>query len=344
VKYCGDWSGSVLEFGGVPKQGAWVLASGNLLGLAVQNLTPPVFPLAGAWNARAVSVLPEGYRQKIQTAFEGGGGILTISDLQVEESAGVGFGVTLLLLLSAAYGLFGRAAPAEASKWPAILVRWAPWIAFLVFLAKMNLVAVARVATPYYLLLPGAILATSGQVRLTRQQWWRGLVLAQFAAAALLVVVSPARPLWPALTVLQAVKEQKPGSGFVGRMLEVYSVYRARHDVMAPVREALPQGAKVIGLVTADDIETSLWRPFGSRRFQHVIRGDTRATLDAEGVTWLVVNDDVLTKSIGLPLETWLHSLDADFVRTIYVDARASRGPVAWHVAQLHPRTTQSVP
>jgi len=124
-------------------------------------------------------------------------------------------------------------------------------------------------------------------------------------------------------------------------MLTVYSVYRDRHDVMTPVREALPESAKVVGLVTGDDVETSLWRPYGSRRFLHVIPGDNRAMLDAEHVNWLIISDDAFSKSMGMSLPTWLHSLDAELVRTIFVNARASRGPVAWYVAKLHHPATE---
>jgi hypothetical protein len=199
----------------------------------------------------------------------------------------------------------------------------------------MNIAAVARIATPYYLLIPGAILSAGGQEWLTRRRWWRWLVGAQFSAAAVLVVISPARPLWPALTVLHMARDKKPDSALVGRMATVYSVYRQRHDAMAEVREALPENAKVAGLVTGDDIETSLWRPFGSRRFVHVIAGDTRAGLDAEGVSWLIINNDRFTQSMGEPLGPWLQSLDAELVRDIPVEARATRGPVVWHVARL---------
>lgn len=335
LKNCGDWSGAVLELGREGKPPAWVLVTGNVLGLTVQNLTPPVFPAARAWNAQVVSCLPEGYRQKIQAAFEGGGENLWVTDLQIEEGAGAGFGVTLLLVLSALVGLVSRGGAPHRAPWIESALRWAPWVALFFLLAKLNIGTVARLATPYYLLISGAILATSGQEWLTRRRWWHWLVFAQFVAAAGLVVVSPARPLWPALTLLQKARDQKPGSALVERMFTVYSVYRARPDVMAPVREAVPASATVIGLVAGDEVETSLWRPFGARRFRHVIRGDTRAQLDAQGVTWLVIEDDSLVTDLGEPLESWLTSLDAELVSTIPVKARATRGTVAWYVARL---------
>jgi hypothetical protein len=177
---------------------------------------------------------------------------------------------------------------------------------------------------------------------LTRRRWWRALAGAQFACAALLVVISPARPLWPALTVLNELSANHPGSGLITRMRTVYQTYRVRPDVMAPVREALPAEAAVVGLVTGDDVETSLWRPFGTRRYLHVIPGDTRAMLEAKGVTWLAVNDDIFKSRFDQPLAQWVSGLEGELVQSIPVAARATRGPVEWHLIRLRP--TSAVP
>jgi hypothetical protein len=138
--------------------------------------------------------------------------------------------------------------------------------------------------------------------------------------------------------VLDAVKKSHPDSTVVDRMQTVYSVYRDRYDVLAPLRDALPPDLKVVGLVSGDDIETSLWRPFGSRRFEHIVRGDTRAMLDRKGITWLLISDDELKEWIGEPLDSWLAGLNADLVRDVPILERVARGPVTWHIARLRDR------
>jgi hypothetical protein len=335
--YGGDWSGATLEMGPTQSPKPWAAVSGNALGLLFQNLTPPVFPLAGWWNAHVFSWLPAGLMAEARTTFESGGGMFTVSDMQTEEGAGIGFGVTLLLLISAVAGCCVSRNARKTTDWNALALRWAPWAALGVHTVKVVLLATARVATPYYLLLAAGPLSASGMSALTRCRWWRGLAGAQFALAGLLVVISPARPLWPALTVLNDLSRRHPESALIARMRTVYQTYRNRPDAMASVREAVPREVTVLGLVTGDDLETSLWRPFGVRRCEHIIPGDTRAMLDARGVTWLAVNDDNFRARFPQPLAEWAASLDGELVQTIPVAARATRGPVGWHLIRLRP-------
>ena len=80
--------------------------------------------------------------------------------------------------------------------------------------------------------------------------------------AAGLLIISPARPLFPAETLIGILVGHTAGSKSLARMEQVYSVYEHRNDAFAPVRAVLPSGLAVLGLVTYDDPETSLWRPF----------------------------------------------------------------------------------
>jgi hypothetical protein len=116
-------------------------------------------------------------------------------------------------------------------------------------------------------------------------------------------------------------------------MRTVYSVYRQRPDVMAPVRSALPAEAAVVGLVTFDDVEASLWRPFVTRRFVHVTREDTPADLDARGVHWLIISPDAFHMQMSEPFPEWLSRMNAELVETVPVEARAGRGPMGWQLA-----------
>lgn len=341
AKYCGDWSGAKLELselGGAP---AWLMLSGNAAGLTVQNLTPPIFPLAGRWNEHVHSWLPEGIREKVKKHFEGGGGMITIHEMQIEENAGIGFGISILLVVAVCAALAARRKKKRVQT-NAHALRWACALAPLAYLAKVGLSTIARVFAPYYILVVAVIVAAKGQEALTRLRWWRALTALQFACALLLFVLTPSRPLWPALTVLEKLAARPAHSATVQRMLEVYTVQRVRPDVMAPARDALPPGAQNVGLVTGDDIETSFWRPFVSRTFQHVIATDAPETLAMRGIEWLVISDDVFRQQTAEPLSEWLAKRDAELVRTIQIAARGKRGAAPWHIA--HRRTHALAP
>ncbi len=335
VRYCGDWSGSRLEFGPVKSPPPWALVVGNTLGLVVQNLAPPVFPPAARWNAAVPTWLPAAYQQHVVPYFEAdqrGSGNLTLGELQMEESAGLGCTATIMLVIALAVGLGGRREWRRNDFWT-LALRWSPWVALVFFSSKMNVIAVARLASPYYPLVAAAFLAGRGQEWLSRRRWWQPLAIVHFAAATLLVVVSPPRPLWPALTVLNPLTTRHPDSASIQRVRTVYSVYRQRPDVMAPIRSALPAEATLVGLVTFDDLETSLWRPFITRRFVHVTRADTSADLETRGIHWLVIGSEAFHNQMGGSLADWLLRMNAELVATIPVQARAGHAALDWYVA-----------
>ncbi|MGH7975778.1 MAG: hypothetical protein ACREC8_03855, partial [Limisphaerales bacterium] len=186
--------------------------------------------------------------------------------MEIEEFAGLGFGVSVLVAVSFIAAIFLRVKKCHASsKWRTLL-RWSPLVSLAAVLAVANLSAIARVLTPYYALLIPIALTGRGHGRLVKKIWWRAAAFAVFLVAGLLVVISPARPLFPVQTILQGLRANGSNSKLFRRVNEVYSVYENRNDAFAPAKNLLPPGVKILGLVTFDDPETSLWRPFGSRR------------------------------------------------------------------------------
>ena len=337
-KYCGDWSGAKLELPALNGAPVWLMVAGNAAGLTVQNLTPPVFPIANQWNSRVHSWLPDGVREKVNRHFEGGGGMIEIYEMQIEENTGIGFGVAILLIAAVGTSIAARRETPSGTRVSHAL-RWACALAPLAYMAKVGISSIARVFAPYYPFVVAVIIVARGQQSLSRRKWWHALTALQFACALLLFVITPARPLWPALTVLEKLVDRPAPSPIVLRMLEVYSVQRVRPDVMAPVRDALPPGAHNVGLVTGDDLETSFWRPFFSRTFLHVIATDPPESLSARGIEWIVISDDAFRIQTSEPLATWLAARNADLVRTIPVAARGVRGAVPWHIVHVRPPT-----
>jgi hypothetical protein len=90
-----------------------------------------------------------------------------------------------------------------------------------------------------------------------------------------------------------------------------------------------------LGLISADDPETSLWRPFGSRRIVHVRRDDTPDKLRQEGIKYVLVKSNFLTQYFQLSLEQWLAQNNGQLLRRLPLELRAGTGPSEWFLIQL---------
>ncbi len=339
VKHCGDWTGARAEhydYIGPPS----ITIPGNAIILTLQNFAPPVFPMANRWNAAAPGLMPAEFRRRMKQTFEPSGANLALSELQNEEFAGLGFGVSLLVVVSAvAGGWLGRrqsADPESSTKDRGLRwLRLAPWLSALGYCAKATIGTAARIFTPYYLLLLPALLTSRGQSSVCRSRWWRLCAVCVFGLAALLVIVTPSRPLWPAQTVLSALVKAHPENQMMRRALTVYAVYSIRADGLAPVRERLPATALTVGLVTFDDLETSLWPPYGKRRFVHVVRGDTREDLLRQGIEYVVLNGEWFPGHVGVTVEEWVRAFRGTIVATVPLRLRAGRETFSWHIVRL---------
>jgi hypothetical protein len=179
------------------------------------------------------------------------------------------------------------------------------------------------------------LLACAGHERLVRRRGWQLAGMAVFGVALVTLVVSPARPLFPAETVLEKMRAVAPQNALLTRVETVYTVYGKRWDAFAPARAALPPGLNVLGLVTVDDPETSLWRPFGSRRIEHVCPQDTPADLKQRGIEYILVSNNAFNIYFNGSFDEWCRRMNAQVVRTIPLTLRASAGPRDWHLVKL---------
>jgi hypothetical protein len=339
-KYCGDWSGLVLETRGL-KNGPGFLAGANTVLLAMENLVPPIFPLAGQWNQFADRVMPAGLGERLQQTILWPDSKLQLPEMQMEENAGLGFGVCVLLLASIVAAMFAvRKHPGpplprgRGSMWQTC-VRLAPIVSLVALLTQSHMGDNSRLFIAYYVFLLPPVLVCAGHEWVVSRRWWRISAFAVFIMAAGLLVVSPARSLFPALTLVEKLQARRQDSNLLARMREVYFVYRGRNDGFAPARAVLPPDLKVFGAVTFDDPETSLWRPFGSRRVEHVCPEDTAADLRRQGVEYILVKEQVLVQWFKCPLDDWLKHMNARVIQKIPLNLRASSGPLDWYLVKL---------
>jgi hypothetical protein len=340
VKYCGDWTGVAAEGADFPKGNSVLRVANNSVLLTIQNLAPPVFPFATAWNQAMDRWAPRGWRARLEESFEPVGAHWRLGEMQSEEAAGLGFGVTALLLASGVGSLgLRRRNPGEANRaapgvFYARAVMACAWISLLVFMAKSGLSGVGRLAAPFYLLCIPALLVGGGQARIVRAGWWRGAALAVFGLAGLLLVLSPARPLWPANWVLASV-DTRGGHALLARARVVYGVQSQRGDAFGPARKLLPPDLKVLGLITFDDPETSLWRPFGGRRIEHVTPKDTADDLRKRHIRYVLLSGQKFEELFQRPLDPWLAEMHATRVGQVTLQLRATAGPSDWLLVKL---------
>jgi hypothetical protein len=339
--YCGDWSGLVAEHNQSFQAKPALRVANNTVLMLIQNLAPPVFPMANAWNGAVERAVPASLRHELENNFEPGAAHWTIGELEIEEGAGLGFGVTGLAIVSAVVGLAryrrGRVPHGHCGFRPeffsnAILI--SAWIALLALMAKSGITGISRIAAAFYPLCLAGVLAVSNQAVVAGKRWWRNLGLLVFALGAAVVILSPARPLWPWRLVLgEGANDHFPSS--LARARSVYDVQSRRADGFAPVREVLPPGLKVLGLISFDDPETSLWRPFGSRRIVHVTRSDTPQALRASGIEYILVNATKFDWIFDAPLDAWMIRMHAEKVAELSLPLRSTLGPSRWVLVRL---------
>ena len=335
-KFCGDWSGEAPETVGLKNDPAFQAGANTVL-LTIENFVPPVFPLAEKWNQTMERVIPPELGTRLQQTIMRPDCQLQLDEMQIEENAGLGFGVSILLLISVAATMFVKRRSRPTTAWATwqTCVRLAPLVSLVALMTQSHRSIIGRLMVSYYALLLPPFLACAGHERLVKKGWWRAAVFAVLFMAAGLLIVSPARPLFPVLTILGKIQTRVPDSKLLSRVEEVYLVYRERPDAFAPVRAILPPDAGILGMVTSEDPETSLWYPFGSRRIEHVCPEDTAADLKRQGIKYVLARGGMFGESFGGSRDDWLKRMNAQVVWKIPLNLRASRGALDWYLVKL---------
>jgi hypothetical protein len=335
--YCGGWSGANLEVPHMSMEHPWTGIWGNGFQLALDNFAPPVLPMAGWWNAHASSFLPHFLVRAAREDFEGN--ILYLGETPTEDWAGIGFGLSILLVVSAGAAIRrNRLSPPAVGTAPALLryALIAPWLALLVYCTQSGMSNAARIIAPYYPLLAASLITAAVQSEIVRSRWWQMLAGTTVLLAFLVLGLSPDRPLWPARTILSRWLIRHPSQGWASRALEVYTLYAQRPDDLAPVRALLPPGTKTVGFVAGvDDNDISLWRPFGSRRVEHYLLTDP-PSLPRSRVQYVVVGGFNLNYN-HLSLSDWLRRNDAELVATTNAVVKLSEGRQFWYLTRFKP-------
>jgi len=358
LNYCGDWSGLKLERAGMDMKNPLVGVWGNALVLLLNNLCPPFFPLAGWWNQHGLQLLPGPVLRPLVSNFEDGFHLLW--ELPTEDWAGIGPGVTALMIVAACWKVAAAvrrrmsggsgsvrtlaSATTNPVSCPALgisptvlkLALLSPWVALLAYCAQSGMVTPARLIGPYYPLLLPLLLLGADQALLVRKRWWRVLAWLVFIAAFAVLIVTPARPLWPAKTILGKAVEASPDNRLLKRALATYTVYSRRSDPLSEVRALLPTDQNVVGFVSApDDLDISFWRPYGMRRVELISLAETAEQIRARKIQYAVVSGVLFELQNRISLDEWLAKTRAEVLAEATVTVSVSVGPQRWLVVRF---------
>jgi hypothetical protein len=327
LRNCGDWTGMHFEGPMKPMVTQFGINSVNTFLLTV---APPVFPWAARWThflSSTAGLSPDVVRS------------WGVPDLADEGGIGLGLGICLLLVLSLVASSVVRRRARSKNQSLALppswkLILWSPYISLFVFCLKAQAVAsVTRLLTPYWAVLLVPLLLFGFDESLVRLRWWKRLAVGIFVLAAVPVVLSPSRPLWPAQTILGRLHQSHPGSALITRAQTVYAVYAQRSEAFAPLVAALPPDATLLGMVTFDDPEASLWWPPGSRRIEHVTPADDLQYLQAHGIKYIIAPAECL--ALTWPVESVIQKYHAGVVARVPLLLRVEAGVVDWYILKV---------
>jgi hypothetical protein len=329
----GDWTGAAIENPFYGKVEPLIGLSGNLINLALQNLAPPVFPIAQKWNSIVTSITPKSIHEAMMRNFESGGANFAVPDFQGEEWAGLGAALTILILASSIVA-FHRNGRARIPAW--VLCLWSSFIiAIIAYFLKAGMTTVGRHVLPYYIPLIAPLLLLPGHSALLKSPNWRFAATLVMLSTIGLTIITPSRPLWPANTAFERFASEN-ASPFLRRIRTGYEVYGGRADVLGPLREALPTGAHTIGYVNFGPApQAALWKPYLKRRLIQVLPGDPIEAFTKVGGRHIIINTRDFEIHMGSSPESWLTKHNAHILSRHTIRPLVKEPASEWWLVEL---------
>ena len=259
-KHTGSWSGDPANQGKMNLSNPVAGFFGNSLMLGYYSLQPPLLFSPSKTNNLTTSLVPAEHKGWLLERFPRFD--LKMGEIPIEESAGLGLGLTASLALWIFKGRRYSISLPILREQPWFFLGMAGLGSLLFYMAKMGSEATARLLLPYYpllFLLPlGFWSLPSGTLR----------KLAPFftlLSSTVLVglILSPARPLFPVQKLLTLMGD----SPRFARVCQVYQAYMQRGTCWDPILTIVPPDVKTLGFFShEDDLEAPLWKPFGLRK------------------------------------------------------------------------------
>ena len=328
--HTGSWTGDPTDRSRMQLKNPVAALLGNSLLLAEQTFMPPILPDSRQINHRINHSLPASWSKLLDRDFPRFQAS-QLNELPAEEGAGLGLGVTGLLLAGtlATLWLWLGGEARLCFQLPGVAI--AAWVAGSVYLLKMGSESTARLMLPYYPLMLVPFVLLPGQKWLL--QFRGGRICAVLAALAILpaLVLSPLRPLWPGRMVCHQLAAEYTGQRLFQRMAATYEAYAHRNDLLAPLRAALPENVREIGFIAgSNDTDYSLWHPLGKRRVVYPGQDPQQFLTHPDAVEWLVVKEKDWPAISRTPLGAWEQTNHFRVVLSTNIVTLVSWGAETW--------------
>lgn len=339
------WSGFERGRDYAPDSPFWGIV-GNAFWVTFSNLQPPIVPWAAKWNALRMEFLASDYGAPFRS-FEVFGYLYRAAS---EQYSGVGCTVLLFALLSWLVAKFtGPRKPISTwnrAKW----IRITAWLGFVIFLAKIGINQNPRYLAPYYPFLLSSFLLSQSHGSLTRQMWWRRAACVVICLSIALIVLSRQRPLFPAETLITALRAKLGPKSFLQKVQNSYTFANSLRYEMEPFVAKIPVSENPIGYaVRFGDKEPWLWKPLFHRKVLRVLNSDSPEQLRASGLNYVVVDrsvlfaqyDPVIVAELPSPrsriasIAEWLDVYQADLVATAEIRIEPDARPEKIYLTRL---------
>jgi hypothetical protein len=333
IHFTGDYSGDPNNRGQMKLSNPVIGLLGNSLQLAVGNLAPPLWPRPMSWE----SVLPTSMRETLHGGFPRIE--LSWGEMQMEEDAGVGPGIVALVIWMLFLGFKAHLAAPGFIK---IRDRQSLWIvggaiiALLAYMAKMGSESAPRLVAAYYpLLIAGILVVVSLDGRIVHRVFFRWIGVIAMLSAFVPVILSPARPLFPAMTISRFMTRGAVPTALVERYNKVYTVYASRPNAFAPLLQEVPNSEEALGILPGgNDPIASIWRPFGKRKITDLAPKDSIEKIKGKGIHYVIVSEDLLSPN-HLNISDLEEKWSAHLISEKSLTLRIQRGPQVWYLLSL---------
>jgi hypothetical protein len=283
---------------------------GNAFCLTIENLMPPFFPWVSTWNNAMQHFLQTPLGAHF-ASFENFG---HWNRSATEAYAGIGMGVTALTLISLLAARKSQATTPRTDKSARFFwwLRLAPWLALLVFMAKVGTYQNTRIVASYYALLFPLLLVGPGQKALIRRRWWQSFLLVVMLFTVAWMAFVRGRQLVP-MSLVAELHAKYPQVKFLTTLNDSYDSRRSVTSYMS----FLPQhhlAEPVVGYATTyGACEPGMWFPLGAVRVERVLPGDDAGWLNSQGIHYVLV-EDIALKAANQTIEQWMQRQSGSLV------------------------------
>ena len=326
--HSGDWSGDPRNLEKMKLTNPVAGLAGNAMEIAIGAVAPPLLPSAKSLSARIMGCRDTGVMRLLFRDYPRLN--LEVGEIPNEEAAGLGLGITLLILFS--LGAILLQGNWRVLSGMGLLFGVLCWVALGAYMAKLGSESAARLVASYYpgLLVP--LLLLDGQSTLVRSKLWQYFAVVCQLAVVPALLLSPARPLLPVDSMIHSISQHHALGALGERITRVYGIYAHRNDNLDVVRSHLPQEVKRIYFAgTGNETEYSLWKPFGEREVIDFTPVNGNLPQLPSGA-WLVGSEEGFEDRFHQGASEWC-SASGDAIRWEGLIATfASREPGRWYV------------